>query len=215
MIQHTMINKERLETSEDVLDRGPEPDLNQGILIHSGSQGQVDLVTDIETLAIYLRRHSEWIKRCFKPLKVYPLSDETYKLQFFRMGGLGFELEPCFGVQIWDEPGYLFRLSSIELPSDRDLTYKVTCQSYFQLDDQEASAASPVTRVHWKLQLQIWMELPSFIQVLPAKLVYRVASQVVHRVTRSMSDRLTHNVCADFYRSMGQPQQKYHLIHEE
>jgi hypothetical protein len=179
------------------------------VRILAGRQGKVDLETPISPLADYLHAHQSWIERCFKPLKVEVLSPESYKLQFFRIGGLGFELEPCFGVRIWAEEGYLFRLSSIELPSDAHLPYKVDCQSYFRLEEQ---LTNETTRVYWDLKLDIWMALPGFLQALPHPFVHRVGSKVVHRVTRTMSDRLTHNVCSDFYRSIGKPGRKYHLI---
>lgn len=179
------------------------------VRILAGRQGKVDLETSISPLSEYLHNHQDWIERCFKPLKVEVLSHDAYKLQFFRIGGLGFELEPCFGVRIWSEEGYLFRLSSIELPSDAHLPYKVNCQSYFHLEEQPSTE---MTRVYWNLKLDIWMALPGFLQALPHALVHRVGSKVVHRVTRTMSDRLTHNVCSDFYHSIGKSGRKYQLI---
>lgn len=191
------------------------------VRILAGRQGQVDLETDLSTLAEYLHAHPQWIQRCFKPLKVFPLSEETYKLQFFRIGGLGFELEPCFGVKIWPEQGNIFWLSSIDLPEEEGLPYTVDCLSYFRLEEldpaqhhngRKPASNEPLTRVHWDLKLDIWMQLPGFLQALPYTLVYRVGAQVVHQVTRSMSDRLTHNVCNDFYRSVGKKGRRYKII---
>jgi hypothetical protein len=193
------------------------------IEILADRQGQVDLQTDLPRLADYLQNHRDWIDHCFKPLKVEALSANTYKLQFFRIGGLGFELEPCFGVKIWADEGNIFRLSSIELPSDAHLPYKVDCQSYFRLEelsrsegqdqpDQKEDSHPTLTRVHWDLQLCIQMELPGFLLALPRNLVHRVGTKVVVQVTRSMSDRLTHNVCTDFYKSIGKAGHKYRLV---
>ncbi len=179
------------------------------VRIQAGRWGQVDMETEREPLAAYLQEHQEWIDRCFKPLKVFPLSESTYKLQFFRIGGLGFELEPCFGVKIWSEENYMFRLSSIELPSDADLPYTVDCQSFFQLQDLPTAG---MTRVNWDLELDIWMELPRFLAAFPYNLVYNVGAQVVRQVTRRMSDRLTHNVCTDYYRSVGKRGKKYQVV---
>ncbi|MFS8884767.1 DUF1997 domain-containing protein [Synechococcus sp. H70.2] len=178
--------------------------------LQAGRRGQVDLETDRETLARYLRGHGQWIQRCFRPLQVEPLSADTYKLQFFRMGGLGFELEPCFGVKIWPEEDYLFRLTSTELPGEAALPYRVDCQASFRLEELPGSPAT--TRVHWDLHLDIRLHLPKFLQVLPRKLVQRVGSQVVQQVTRSLSDRFTHNVCSDFYCSIGRPHHSYRLV---
>ena len=175
--------------------------------------GQVDLETDRETLARYLRGHAQWIQRCFRPLQVEALSAETYRLQFFRMGGLGFELEPSFGVRIWPDEDYRFRLTSIELPGDEGMPYRVSCQADFRLEELQGSLKDlPTTRVHWALHLEIWLALPRFLQVLPRKLVYRVARQVVQQVTRGLSDRFTDNVCRDFYRSIGRPDCPYRLV---
>ncbi|MEN9226078.1 MAG: DUF1997 domain-containing protein [Thermostichus sp. HHBFW_bins_43] len=182
-------------------------------------RGQVDLETDRETLAHYLRGHSQWIQRCFKPLQVEALSADSYKLEFFRIGGLGFELEPCFGVKIWPDENDVFRLTSIELPGDAAMPYRVDCRATFRLEELSGSpelagdsGLSPTTRVHWDLHLDIWLALPGFLQVLPHRLVRRVANQVVQKVTRSMSDRLTHNVCSDFYRSIERPGHPYRLV---
>lgn len=185
----------------------------RSVRILAGRQGRVDLETDRLTLAHYLHDHAEWIERCFKPLKVFPLSPETYKLQFFRIGGLGFELEPCFGVKIWPEQDSVFWLSSIDLPEEEGLPYSVDCLSYFRLEELDLdSHHGPLTRVHWDLKLDIWMQLPGFLQALPYPLVYRVGARVVNQVTRSMSDRLTHNVCTDFYRSVHKRGRRYKII---
>ncbi len=217
------------------------------IEIPAHQQGQVDLETSQADLAHYLRQHQTWVARCFKPLKVEaldldPASDpeintnseispeigQHYRLQFFKIGGLGFELEPSFGVRIWQESESVFRLSSIELPSDEGLPYSVNCEAYFELEELNLSpdpnsnsnpnskvpnTQDPVTRVHWRLELNISMTLPRFLQALPRQMVYGVGSNVVCRVTRTMSDRLTQNVCQDFYRLIGKPGQPYHLIH--
>jgi len=204
--------------SEGALSKGGEPLLEEmdqppaktPLELQAGRRGQVDLETDRETLACYLRGHGQWIQRCFQPLRVEPLSAETYRLQFFRMGGLGFELEPSFGIKIWPEEDYLFRLTSIELPGDAALPYRVDCQASFRLEELPGSSAT--TRVHWDLQLNIRLHLPKFLQVLPRKLVQKVGSQVVQQVTRSLSNRFTHNVCSDFYRSVGRPHHPYRLV---
>lgn len=178
-------------------------------------RGQVDLETDRETLAHYLRGHSQWIQHCFRPLQVEALSADSYKLQFFRMGGLGFELEPCFGVKIWPDENYVFRLTSIELPGDAAMPYRVNCQAVFRLEELRGSPEGEypqTTRVHWDLNLEIKLSLPGFLQILPHNLVQQVANQVVQQVTRSMSDRLTHNICSDFYRSIERPGHRYRLV---
>jgi hypothetical protein len=204
--------------SEGALSKGGEPLLEEmdqppaktPLELQAGRRGQVDLETDRETLACYLRGHGQWIQRCFQPLRVEPLSAETYRLQFFRMGGLGFELEPSFGIKIWPEEDYLFRLTSIELPGDAALPYRVDCQASFRLEELPGSPAT--TRVHWDLHLDVRLHLPKFLHVLPRQLVQGVGSQVVQQVTRSLSNRFTHNVCSDFYRSVGRPHHPYRWV---
>ncbi|MDX2273148.1 MAG: DUF1997 domain-containing protein [Cyanobacteriota bacterium] len=202
-----------IASSKPVAPPANPTEMPSSIEIVAHQQGQVDLDTDVQALAHYLNHHQSWIHHCFKPLQVEALSEDTYRLQFFRIGGMGFELEPCFGVKIWPEDQQVFRLSSIELPSDAELPYKVDCQSYFQLEAlPDAGNSAPQTRVHWDLKLRIGMELPGFLLALPRKLVHKVGSRVVNQVTRSMSDRLTHNVCTDFYKSINKAGRKYRLI---
>ncbi len=198
------------EEGELPLEEMEQPPAKTYLDLQAARRGQVDLETDRETLACYLRGHSQWIQRCFRPLQVEPLSSEIYRLQFFRMGGLGFELEPSFGVKIWPEEDYLFRLTSIELPGDAALPYWVDCRASFRLEELAGSPAT--TRVHWDLHLNIRLHLPKFLQVLPRKLVQRVGNQVVQQVTRGLSDRFTHNVCSDFYDSIGRPHHPYRLV---
>lgn len=123
------------------------------------------------------------------------------------------ELEPSFGVKIWPDKDYRFCLTSIELPGDEGMPYRVSCQADFQLEELQGSLKDlPTTRVHWALHLEIGLALPKFLQVLPRKLVCRVARQVVQQVTRGLSDRFTDNVCRDFYRSIGRPDCPYRLV---
>ncbi|MEN9213159.1 MAG: DUF1997 domain-containing protein [Thermostichus sp. DG02_4_bins_136] len=200
--------------SQDCDERSEQQQLAKAHLdLQATRRGQVDLETDRETLTRYLRGHAQWIQHCFRPLQVEVLSADSYRLQFFRIGGLGFELEPSFGVRIWPDENEVFRLTSIELPGDAALPYRVNCRASFRLEELKGSPElPPTTRVHWDLHLDIWLALPGFLQVLPHKLVRRVANQVVQQVTRSMSDRLTHNVCSDFYRSIERPGHPYRLV---
>ncbi|GAB4218538.1 MAG: DUF1997 domain-containing protein [Synechococcales cyanobacterium] len=192
------------------LDADPNPPAQPLVHLVTGRQGQVDLETPVEDLADYLRHHQEWIHRCFKPLKVNPLGEGNYRLHFFRIGGLGFELEPHFAISIWEEPLHQFRLDSLDLPEDEPLPYHVDCQATFRIE-QLPDTDRPITRVFWGLVLKIDIELPGFLQVLSRSLVQKVGIKVVNQVTRSMSDRLTHNVCTDFYRSVGKAGYSYHI----
>ncbi|MEN9205145.1 MAG: DUF1997 domain-containing protein [Thermostichales cyanobacterium DRC_bins_46] len=188
----------------------PDPSTDPAVHLVTGRRGEVDLETPVEELAGYLRHHQEWIHRCFKPLKVQPLGNADYRLQFFRIGGLGFELEPHFAITIWEDPLHCFRLTSLALPEDASLPYQVDCQASFRIE-QHSSDPQPLTRVYWDLTLKIDLELPGFLQVLPRPLVQKVGIKVVNQVTRSMSDRLTHNVCTDFYRSVGKAGRRYYI----
>lgn len=164
------------------------------VQINATQNGSVDMTTAIPPLAAYLKQHKEWVYHCLRPLKVEPLSEDTYRLQFFRIGGLGFELEPCFGVKIGSESDQLFYLHSIELPSDADLPYQVDCLSHFILEEIPTG-----TRVNWDLTLNISLNLPGFLQALPYSKVKAVGEAVVNRVAHSMCARLTRNVCNDYY----------------
>jgi len=188
----------------------PDPSTDPFVHLVTGRQGEVDLETSVEDLADYLRHHQSWIHRCFKPLTVQPLGGADYRLQFFRIGGLGFELEPHFAITIWEDPQHCFRLSSLDLPEDEPLPYRVDCQATFRIEErvQEPTA---ITRVYWGLILKVDIELPGFLQALSRPLVQKVGIKVVNQVTRSMSDRLTHNVCTDFYRSVGKAGRRYHI----
>ncbi len=178
--------------------------------VYASRQGAVDLETDLDRLASHLERHSEWMERCLKPLTVYALSADDYKLQFFQISGLGFSLEPCFGVKVWSEPNYVYCLRSIPLPEDEALPYTVDCWSYYHL---ESIVESEVTRVNWKLKLHIVLDLPKFLQALPDSMVYQVGVRVINQVTRTMTDRLTRNVCTDYYQSIGRPKGSYKVVY--
>jgi hypothetical protein len=165
--------------------------------------GEVDMATALPPLADYLRNHSQWIEHSFKPLRVFPRSQTAYELQFFRMGGLGFELEPCFVVEVGSEGDRLFFLRSIEQPSEAERPYAVDCQSFFRLEERTDTVESS-TRIYWTLHLDITIHLPGFLQALPRKRVRAVAEAVANQVARRMCLRLNHNVCNDFYRYAAQ-----------
>ncbi|MGK7913706.1 MAG: DUF1997 domain-containing protein [Synechococcus sp.] len=167
--------------------------------VYANQAGEVDLSTPVAPLADYLRSHEQWIEPCFKPLKVTPLTPKSYQLKFFRMGALGFELEPCFGIEIGSKGDRLFFLNSIPLPGDDELPYSVDCSSEFRLEERQEKAAA-VTRVFWTLHLDIVVELPRFLQLLPRKRVRSVAEALVNQVARRMCNRLTQNICQDYYR---------------
>ncbi|MEM9569127.1 MAG: DUF1997 domain-containing protein [Cyanobacteria bacterium P01_E01_bin.34] len=196
-------NRSVLETVDNgSQDKGPlerQGDLDDKHLrVYADQAGEVDMSTLVAPLAEYLRAHEQWIEPCFKPLKVTSLSSETYQLKFFRMGALGFELEPCFGIQIGSKSDRLFFLYSIPLPGDDNLPYSVDCSSEFRLEERHEDGAA-VTRVNWKLHLDIVVELPRFLQVLPRKRVRSVAEALVNQVARRMCNRLTQNICQDYY----------------
>ena len=190
----------------ETVDKGmqDERSLEQGTLdgkhlqVYANQAGEVDLSTSLAPLADYLRVHEQWIEPCFKPLTVTPLSAESYQLKFFRMGALGFELEPCFGIEIGSKGDRLFFLHSIPLPGDDELPYSVDCSSEFRLEERQEKG-SAVTRVYWTLHLDIVVELPRFLQVLPRKRVRSVAEALVNQVARRMCNRLTQNICQDYY----------------
>ena len=169
--------------------------------IYANQAGEVELSTCPPPLADYLRAHEHWIESCFKPLQVTPLSADSYLLKFFRMGALGFELEPCFGVQIGSKGDRLFYLNSIQLPQDSDLPYSVDCTSEFRLEERQDDGGLTATCVYWTLHLDIAIELPRFLQVLPRKRVQTVAEALVNQVARRMIHRLTQNICQDYYRT--------------
>ncbi len=222
-------NKSAALSQHESEDPGQVP-INPGFEVESTCQGQVDLQTDAPTFATYLDSHRDWMERCFKPLKVLPLTDDSYKVQFFRIAGLGLEVEPCFGIQLWSEDRSLFRLRSIELPMEAETPYQITCLSSFRLEPLEPASplsgysaggfvretsrgsSPPMIRVHWHLNLLVGMELPGLVKSLPSAFVHRVASRIVNQVTRSMSERLTRNVCSDFYQTIGQQGQPYRLV---
>ncbi len=191
-------NRSVLETvDERTLDGGTLDEKH--LRVYANQAGEVDLSTSLAPLADYLRAHEQWIEPCFKPLKVTSLSPDSYQLKFFRMGALGFELEPCFGIQIGSKDDRLFFLHSIPLPGDEDLPYAVDCSSEFRLEERYENGVA-VTRVYWTLHLDIVVELPRFLQVLPRKRVRSVAEALVNQVARRMCNRLTHNICQDYYR---------------
>ncbi|MGK7909774.1 MAG: DUF1997 domain-containing protein [Synechococcus sp.] len=165
--------------------------------VYANQAGEVDMSTPLAPLSDYLRQHEQWIETCFQPLKVTPLSTDSYMLKFFRMGALGFDLEPCFGIQIGSKGDRLFYLHSIPLSGDSDLPYTVDCTSEFRLDEV-GGQDGPTTRVYWTLHLDIEVELPRFLQVLPRNRVRSVAEALVNQVARRMCNRLTQNICQDY-----------------
>ncbi len=191
----------------------PNP-AHTSVEIFATRHGSVRLLTPLDSLATYLDAHQTWMHRTMQPLKVQYLSDTDYRLEFFRMSGLGFTLEPCFGIRVWSEGQTIHKIRSIRLPSDEGLPYHVDCEASFTLEpcDPPDSPDPEHTFVHWALNLHITLELPPFLQVFPYSLVKQVGVNVVNQVTKTLTDRLTRNVCLDYYSTVGLDERDYEVV---
>ncbi|MEN9206800.1 MAG: DUF1997 domain-containing protein [Gloeomargarita sp. GMQP_bins_120] len=161
----------------------------------------------------YLDAHHEWFRRCAHPIEAEPIGATGYALKLGRYGALGYELEPCIGLDLLPAEQQTYRIRTIPVPGVTPQDYRVDFQASLTLVETpvpaEVQAELPdlpvMTRVEWVLDLGVEVRFPAFIRALPESLVQRTGDLLLWQVVRQISRRLTRRVQEDFHHSQGLP----------
>ncbi|MCS7293064.1 MAG: DUF1997 domain-containing protein [Gloeomargarita sp. SKYBB_i_bin120] len=161
----------------------------------------------------YLDAHQAWFRRCADPMQAEPIGQTGYALKLGRFGALGYELEPCIGLDLLPADQQTYRIRTIPVPGFEPEDYRVDFQARLTLVETPVPAdvqaelpnLTVMTRVEWVLDLGVEVRFPRFIQVLPESLIQRTGEALLRQVVRQISRRLTRRVQEDFHRSQGLP----------
>lgn len=183
------------------------------------TSGCMEMYADAVTVRQYLDTHQDWFYRCAWPMTAEPLGETGYALTIGRFGALGFEVEPKIGLNLLPQEQGIYRIETIPVSSYMPQGYDVDFRAWLGLFEksrgEEAWHAEPaqerslnlpvITHVEWELDLDVKVQLPQFIQALPASLVQttgdRLLNQIVHQVSRCLTDRVQEN----FHATLGIP----------
>lgn len=164
-----------------------------------------------DVVASYLDHHEGWFRRCAAPMTVRPLGNNGYSLTLGRFGNFGFEVEPTISLELLPQDRGVYRIVTAasdqpETPLERlyDVEFNASLKLQEQLDPAEENDGSSLrTAVIWDLDLNVWIQLPGVITLLPEALVQTSGDHLLRQIVRQISRRLTWKVQEDFHASHG------------
>jgi hypothetical protein len=186
--------------------------------------GRMEMYSDGETVANYLNVHQDWFCHCARPMTVEPLHDRGYTLTLGRFGSRGYEIEPKIAVVLEPPKGRVYEMYTVPVPNYHPVGYDVDYQAVMEL--QEVNAAEieglakiyqkhyrnedwnvpqTITRVNWRLNMTISVDLPQFVRKLPMSLIKSTGDGLITQVVKQISPRLTYKVQQNFHERLGLP----------
>ena len=200
---------------KELADREPVP-------FQTHFQGIMEMYSNIETVAEYLDRHQGWFVRCASPIKAEPFGQNGYTLTMGNYGAFGYQVEPKMSVILEPPQNNSYLMYSVSNPEVNHLGYEVNYQANMNLEEISSSEAAPgldkvfkkegitdipsiVTRVNWKLDLQVKVKFPNFIFRLPISLIEKTGDRLLAQIVRQVSHHLNFKVQKDFHTSLSLP----------
>jgi Protein of unknown function (DUF1997) len=177
--------------------------------------GQMDMYSDIDTVAKYLDAHEGWFCRCAQPMQVEPLTNNGYILTVGKFGSFGYEVEPKIAVVLNPPQDRVYLMHTIPLP-DCDDGYEVNYRAKMKLQEVASGTAATqskglfskqiivperITEVTWDLDLKVQVEFPQFMSKLSPNLIQATGDRLLAQIVRQISPRLTYKVQQDFHHS--------------
>lgn len=172
-----------------------------------------------ELVASYLDHHEGWFRRCAAPMTVRPLGNNGYSLTLGRFGNFGFEVEPTISLELLPQDRGVYRIVTAasdqpETPLERlyEVEFNASLKLQEQLNPTEENTKESTkkndgsalrTEVIWDLDLNVWIQLPGVISLLPEALVQTSGDHLLRQIVRQISRRLTWKVQEDFHASHG------------
>jgi hypothetical protein len=164
-----------------------------------------------EVVVGYLDHHEGWFRRCAAPMTVRPLGNNGYSLTLGRFGNFGFEVEPTIGLELLPQDRGVYRIATVASEQPETLLerlYDVEFNASLKLQEQlnpedEIDGSALSTAVLWDLDLNVWIQIPKVIALLPDGLVQTSGDHLLRQIVRQISRRLTWKVQEDFHASHG------------
>jgi len=179
-------------------------------------EGCMEMYSELEIVAEYLRQHEGWFCRCAQPMRAEPLGENGYILTIGRFGALGYEVEPKMAVILEPPQNCIYDMYSVPVPNYTPPGYTVDYQATMQLSEVPAHESYPglkesykkhkitdlptiITQVKWQLHLFVSVQFPKFIYKLPINFIQKTGDRVLAEIIKQVSPRLTYKVQKDFH----------------
>ncbi|MEB3333541.1 MAG: DUF1997 domain-containing protein [Cyanobacteriota bacterium] len=170
-------------------------------------------------VASYLDVHQGWFQSCASPMGVVPLGERGYILSLGRFGNFGFEVEPRIGLELLPRDNGVYAIITVPIPTNDPAlagVYDVDFNASLELDEagpdlshelsnEDVDRLMAHTLVRWKLDLAVWIRLPSMLTLLPDGLLQNSGDHLLRQIVRQISRRLTWKVQEDFHARHGIP----------
>jgi hypothetical protein len=164
-------------------------------------QDSMEMYAPVEQVEEYFNTHASWFVRCAEPMKVEPLSENSYALAVGKFGAFGYDVEPKIGLELLKPQDRQFSIQTIPVPDYPAPGYEVDYKSSTRL----ITDLYGITRVEWELDLVVELQFPRFVQRLPYSLIQSTGDRILNQIVRQVSHRLTHKVQKDFHQSLNIP----------
>ncbi|REJ51957.1 MAG: DUF1997 domain-containing protein [Microcystis aeruginosa TA09] len=203
--------RESVEVKED----------NQFLGFQTHFAGCMDMYSNQETVADYLRAHEGWFCRCAEPMKTLPFGDNGYIITIGKYGAFGYELEPKIAVVLDLPVNGVYHTRSVPIPDQPFLGYLVDYQAIMKLEEMPLSSPSQeieaifrqqgldipavITQVTWQLHMEVMVKFPKFIYKIPRSILQKTGDKLLTQIVRQVSPRLTYKVQEDFHSSFNLP----------
>lgn len=201
------------------------PPETEPIWFHAKFTDCMEMYADIDTVSAYFAQHREWFQRCSRPMKAFPLGENGYDLLIGRFGAFGYLVEARIGLDLIppDEQG-LYTIKTIPVPNYTPPGYEVDFQSVMELipmpvtefcDEKtikKLKLPDTITGAKWHLDLAVGVKFPKFILAMSRNLIQRTGDNLLDKIVKQVSHRLTHKTQVDFHTHyhLNFPKHKHH-----
>jgi len=185
------------------LPEAEEANTSEPTLFHGYYANCMEMNAPRQAVLEYMDAHRDWFPRCAHPMAVEPLSTNGYTLTIGQFGAFGYEVEPKIGLELLPQDHCIYRIQTIPIPH-YDPGYSVDFQAAMLIAEVEPQR----TCIDWKLNLEVAIHFPRFIDALPKSLVRSTGDRLLNQVVREVSRRLTRKVQQDFHTTLGLPMPK-------
>lgn len=197
-----------LEVQESVLEVASTVEVDETLLteavmgtskFYTHHQDCMQMYASVEQVAEYLNAHSSWFVRCAEPMKVEPLTKNSYALVIGKFGAFGYQVEPKIGLELLAPQEGKYQIRTIPIPNYEAPGYYVDYNGSIHL----VEVADDLTNVEWELDLRVELNFPKFIRRLPHSLIQSTGDRLLKKIVTQVSRRLTYKVQTDFNQSLG------------
>lgn len=178
--------------------------------------GMMEMYSDEETVANYLNNHQGWFVRCASPMKAVPFGENGYTLIIGHYGAFGYNVEPQMSVILELPQSNNYSMYSVTNPEFNHSGYEVNYISNMNIESISVSQASvgiekvyhqhgkkslpeTITKINWRLDLQVKVTFPSFIYKLPMSMIQSTGDRLLSQIVKQISPRLSYKVQKDFH----------------